>query len=77
MPLQLPIPLTPEMSSSWKFKLEQADQANQKIGTDVIVGVKSPRDMRQSRLILVDSSGGQWSLTVDPTGALHTTKIQL
>lgn len=77
MALQLPIPFTPEVAPTWKYKLEQADNANVKTGADVIVGSKLPTQARKSRLILFDENNAPWSITVDSTGALHATKVTL
>lgn len=76
MSLYLPIPLTPDNAPQWKAGLEREDNRNQKTGSDVIIG-KLPNEPRGPRLILVDPSGGQWSITVDTSGALHTIKITI
>lgn len=76
MSLYLPIPLTPDNAPMWKANIEREDNRNQKVGADVIIG-KLPNSPRGPRLILVDAAGGQWSITVDTTGALHTTKITI
>ncbi|MBU9552820.1 hypothetical protein [Burkholderia multivorans] len=77
MIINLPIPLDDKSAPVWKYKIESEDQRNQKRDTDVIIGGKLPNQPRVSRLILVDSAGGQWSITVDTTGALHATKVTL
>ncbi|WP_028219229.1 hypothetical protein [Paraburkholderia oxyphila] len=73
MALNLPIPL---VGNTWKQQLEQADKQNLKANADVIIG-GLPSNARQPRLILMDSSGGAWQITVSTTGALSTTKVTL
>lgn len=67
MSMNLPIPLNPVNAPSWKRLLEQADADNQKRNADFIIN--------KNRLILTDSAGAKWSVTVSTSGQLTTTKL--
>lgn len=62
--MNLPVPFNQQ---NWKQQIEQADAANQKRNADVVIG--------KNRLILTDSTGAKWSITVSPSGALAATKL--
>lgn len=57
--LQLP---TTFQAPQWKQKIEQADGENRKIGSDV--------ELHKERLILADSTGVRWVISVSSSGVL-------
>ena len=67
MSLNLPVPLQGSAAATWKRLLEAADVQNVKVGRDVV--------FRTNRLILVDSAGQQWSVTVSTSGTLQTSGV--
>lgn len=67
MALTLPVPFSYTIASTWKQLIEQADGQNFKKGQDVIV---SP-----GRLILQDTAGNAWQITVSTSGVLSATAV--
>lgn len=69
MSLQLPLPWSPGHMPTWAQLLQQADLQNFKKGQDIIV---SP-----GRLVLTDSNGVTWQITVSTSGVVSASHVTL